>query len=217
MKKSYLVLLPLSALLLICGGSTCADDLARMTPVNELHIAATHNDLDGIDRALRNGNWIEVRDHQQNTALHFAAAYGKVDATMRLLERGANPNAQDSSGRTPLHVASPQDQGRIFYRRYAETMDALLRFGANVNAIDGYGETPLHRAAYWVIPENVELLVRWGADRSVRNYAGKTAFDLASDMIRYEERWLQDCRQIRNQTCSLDRFNRLNEIMHLLN
>lgn len=49
-------------------------------------------------------------------------------------------------GRTPLHVASPQEQGWITYRRYAETMDALLRFGAQINAIDGYGETPLHRA-----------------------------------------------------------------------
>jgi ankyrin repeat protein len=216
MKKSYLLLLPLTIVFLICGGSTCADDLARMTPTNDLHFAASNNDLDGIDRALNRGYSIELRDDRQNTALHFAAFYGKVDAAKRLLERGANPNAQDMSGRSPLHLASPESNESMFYRRYAETMEVLLNYGAQINATDGFGDTPLHRAAYWVVPENVELLVRWGADRSIRNYERQTAFDVASDKIRSEGNWLQNCRQM-HKNCSLDRFNRLSEILRLLN
>lgn len=216
MKKSYLVLLPLVTVFLICGGSTCADDLARWAPKNELHKAAANNDLYGIDLALSHGNWIEIRDERLNTALHFSASYGRPEATRRLLERGADKNARDYSGRTPLHLASPE-RGWRSYRHYPETMEVLLNFGAQINAIDSYGETPLHRAVFWEITENIELLVRWGADRSIRNFRGQTAFDLASEMFRSEERWIQDCRQIHNRICTLDRFNRLSEILRHLN
>ena len=43
------------------------------------------------------------------------------------------------------------------------------------------GETPLHHAASWNRGTSVELLLKRGADRTLRNKAGKTALDLARE------------------------------------
>lgn len=157
--------------------SVGCDDLYRTLPSNELHMAASMNDLERIDRALRNGYSIDTTDEVGNTALHIAAAYGKVDAIKRLTERGANVNLRDRTGRTPLHIATPQNEGMIFYRKYLKSINVLIDAGAYIDAQDNYGDTPLHRAAYWDCLENIRALKRRGANPRILNNRGQTPAD----------------------------------------
>lgn len=78
-------------------------------------------------------------------------------------------------GETPLHLAAKSGT--------QETIVALLDAGADVNAQTELGETPLHFAAksnYRPL-ENIVVLLNTGADGSLKNGDGKTAFDVAKD------------------------------------
>lgn len=56
----------------------------------------------------------------------------------------------------------------------------LIDKGADINAVDINGNTPLHVASYYdYYYENIEELISRGADRTIKNKDGKTAFDLA--------------------------------------
>ena len=58
---------------------------------------------------------------------------------------------------------------------------ALLAAGAEVNARASYGVTPLHAAAANGTPAVIAALLAAGADASVVDDDGKTAFDHAED------------------------------------
>jgi ankyrin repeat protein len=64
----------------------------------------------------------------------------------------------------------------------AAVVELLLDRGASIDAPDTEaGATPLHYAASWNRRPTVELLLKRGADATLRNKAGKTALDLARD------------------------------------
>jgi len=83
----------------------------------------------------------------------------------QLLDLGADPNRATGEGITPLMLAA--ELGNL------EFVQALLRRGANPNAKDGNGDTALHAANAKEGAHNVkELLIRAGADGSLRNTLG---------------------------------------------
>ena len=82
-------------------------------------------------------------------------------------------NSQDASGYTPLLYAARRLGGE-------EVCSVLLKRGADVNAATrGFGQTPLHRAVSVGSVEIVALLLQYGAERSVKDSRGKTAYDVA--------------------------------------
>ena len=102
------------------------------------------------------------------------------EAVIRLLLRhGANVNETDKNGVTPVHRA-------VRFRSPA-AVKLLLENGANVNAVDRRTRsTPLHRAVTNTgapatagkseqVVEIIRLLLAHGADRAIKNRAGKTA------------------------------------------
>ncbi len=58
----------------------------------------------------------------------------------------------------------------------------MLANGADVNKANYQGDTPLHTAAFWGIEANIKLLLQYGADRSIKNKNGETAYDVAMAM-----------------------------------
>ncbi|HEY1784550.1 MAG TPA: ankyrin repeat domain-containing protein [Pirellulales bacterium] len=106
---------------------------------------------------------------------------------LALLDAGAEIHAADKNGVTPLHHA-------VRFRSPA-AVETLLRRGAAVNQIcKRSGSTPLHRAVTSTgapgtagkqeeAKQIVEILLRYGADISIKNNSGKTA----ADYVRGEE------------------------------
>lgn len=106
----------------------------------------------------------------------------KIEA---LLRAGADVQEADKNGVTPLHHA-------VRFRSPA-AVATLLEHGADVNrACKRSGSTALHRAVTSTgapatagkvaeARQIVELLLRYGADPSIRNKSGKTAVEYVRD------------------------------------
>jgi uncharacterized protein len=101
------------------------------------------------------------------------------------LKAGADLHETDKNGVTALHHA-------VRFRSPA-AVEALLEHGANVNqTCRRSGSTPLHRAVTWsgapktagkqdAAREIIEILLRFGADPSIKNKNGKRAVDYVHD------------------------------------
>jgi hypothetical protein len=78
---------------------------------------------------------------------------------------------------TALHCAV-QAHFALHYSR-ADVVEKLLANGASVHATDIDGNTALHLAAKFYCDYTIiNLLLKAGADRSAKNHAGKTAYDM---------------------------------------
>jgi ankyrin repeat protein len=89
----------------------------------------------------------------------------------QLLDAGADAGPRGPELRTALHWAASVDAW--------EVGDLLIQRGANVNATDLDDETPLHSAAFSGDARMVRLLLRAGADRSIRAAWSGTAEETA--------------------------------------
>ena len=59
----------------------------------------------------------------------------------------------------------------------------LIDQGADINIQDPWGDTPLHRAAYFGNIEMVQLLLKKGANKHLKNKKGRTPANLAAEAI----------------------------------
>eukprot|EP00940_MAST-03C_sp_MAST-3C-sp2_P001768 g1768.t1 len=141
------------------------------------------------------------------TPLHFAVVENANYALRRLLEaEGVDVNAENAGGLTPLHIAAgvghvaPMrvllDSGADVLRKasnkyeslpihlaaassLAQAADLLLLHGSPFDVPNALGVYPIHAAALAGSPETVRVLLEAGADPSVLNRDGKTAFEVA--------------------------------------
>ncbi len=123
------------------------------------------------DFLLAGGAGREAVDGGGFSCLQLAALNGSLWVLKSLLRAGADPS-RSGRGETPLVLAAGD--------HHTECVTALLRAGADPNATSGT-ITALHAA----IGDHGSLsaLLEAGADASVRDVKGKTAFDLAREYI----------------------------------
>ncbi len=108
----------------------------------------------GADASLANRNGV--------TPLWLAANRGDDVMIKLLLEEGADPNEPLPLGRRPLMLAARSG--------VVEAVEVLLNAGANPNAVeDERGTTALMQAADQGHPDVIKMLVRHGAEVSVRS------------------------------------------------
>lgn len=86
------------------------------------------------------------------------------------LENGGDVNQPLDNQLSPLYVATGPKGGH-------EALKLLLEKGAKVD-VGTEKYTPLMNAASWVDLESVRLLLAKGADKTLTNEDGKTAYDL---------------------------------------
>lgn len=114
-------------------------------------------------------------DDRKNTLLHIATNNKHSYAVRELIKiKGINPNAADVTGRTPLMMAARS--------RFYEGVEAILEHEeTDPNIADKNGWTALMEAAVENNHREYELLIKKGADSSLRNNQGQTAAEIARD------------------------------------
>lgn len=159
---STVVLLALAG----CGAEPPDSGLGDDIP--PLLIAAEQGDLPGIEALLQKRPLADVRDSCDWTPLMKAALNGHTEAVARLLEAGAAVDARDKGGYTALLLAASND--------HAGVVRMLLEQGAMVDHQElTKGWTALIWAAKLGHGETVDELLTHGADRTLRDFSGRTA------------------------------------------
>lgn len=168
---------------------------------NVLHLSAGGGQASALGllcKLYTDNEWdINQQDENGRSPLHYAAASGSSECVFYLLQAGAVANAQDRQGLTPLHaateyqldVAAARQARRKARFPYGEdrgrSWDGLQRL------MDLRRDSPVHKAPEAVraavavenevqtVQDSVRLLLSAGADRSLRDSSGWTAYDLA--------------------------------------
>jgi hypothetical protein len=133
-------------------------------------------DYNKLKLFIDHGADVNARDNTGNTALHNLIEQCNVESVRFLVDSGADVNIVNNNGQSALFAAA----------KNASTVNIglLVARGANVNAVDRYGNTPLHVAAAAAATSSqdaVDLLLKSGANRDVRNAEGKSLSDIVGE------------------------------------
>ena len=144
------------------------------TPVHSLLASNSDVTVDVLDKLLSANN-LSLKDNQDATLLHAACRSGNLPAVEHFVGRGLSLTALTYSNETLIHYAvSPGNAGLIQWLIDTKQID--------INAKDKTGETALHRATWQNNREVVELLIRNGADLTIKNDYDQRAYDIATRM-----------------------------------
>jgi uncharacterized protein len=114
------------------------------------------------------GTKVDTRSKSDESPLMMAALKGHIAFAKRLIERGADVN---KTGWTPLHYAATGG--------HLEMIKLLLEENAYIDAESPNKSTPLMMAAMYGTEDAAKLLLKEGADASIKNSQGLTAADFA--------------------------------------
>jgi hypothetical protein len=181
-----------------------AVDSSKRSP---LHIASKCGHVALVSILIQKGYSAHLRDKFLRTPLHIACQSSQARVAQTLLESGSDIYARDSIGRTSLHYASCgislelvslllQNEPELVHCKdiygrtslhYAvwnpdplEIGKKLLDSKAEVDALDEEGMTPLHFAADGGKGKIIPLLLKYGANPSLRDgRTQRTAYQLA--------------------------------------
>ena len=170
----------------------------RPTSLGDRLVRAAHEGrLDKVRDYLAAGvdvNALDKTGHDTcgRTALMASARFAHADIAVALLEKGADPNVVSQNRWWPgtaLHDAA----GGFWTADRNRFVQLLLRAGAEVNAQDTRGGTPLMRAVFDFSSDSRQIehalavirqLLDAGADRQLRDHAGKTVLDFVQESAR---------------------------------
>ena len=147
--------------------------------------AALEEDSKKTTKLLLNHADVEVNavNKFNNTPLHYAALFNSKLSIKELLDHNkTNVNAEGRDQQTPLHFAASANS--------LEAAKELIQHeNIEVNAVDMFGKTAHHYAAFHCEAKFIELLVKYGADLTVKDNAG----DIAKIPTEVVEELLDDC------------------------
>lgn len=142
-----------------------------------LMLGAMQNNFTQVKLALKYKANTQIQNKQGDTALHWAAGTGgfkiteaiinssKPDENTKIANKNnfnAYINKKDRSSKTPLHFAA-------LYQSNVESINLLLDNNADINSLDINGQTPAHFAAAVRNWDNLETLLKRGANLSIKD------------------------------------------------
>ena len=155
------------------GAEVDSRDFVFQTP---LFLAVEKNHLEMAKLLIKNGADVNTNDSSLYRPLHIAAQKN-YEITKLLLESGADPNNTNQHGYAPIHYAALNGKNDI--------VELLILHHADVNLRDEKDYTALMAVASQEILKGsdlistTKLLLEKGADPSIVNKDGKTAYDYA--------------------------------------
>jgi ankyrin repeat protein len=158
--------------------SAVASAVAPAAPENinkELLLAAHRGELDKLKQLLDAGADVNYRNEDSMTPLMFAVTSDHLDIVNELIRRGADITTAAMNGATALHLAANFGHVDILKK----IIDTHLAERDHLNAQDSRGQTALHGAAEGGMVNSVMLLLQKGADATIMDDDGNTAYDLA--------------------------------------
>src|SRR5262249_33553443 len=111
---------------------------------------------------------LKVADRAGRTAFDYAIIRGDRETAKLLVTRGADVDARGKYALTPLMRAAERGD--------TTAMEVALELGAKINA-----QSEAMLAAMDGKADAVRLLLRYGADRELKDYRGKSAIDWARE------------------------------------
>lgn len=157
-------------LLIDIGADVNITNCKKKTALHEVAILG-HTEIAKL--LIDNGADVNAKDKDNATPLHKAALVGDTVIAKLLIDNKANINIQDDIGYTPLHNAASLKSCN------EDIIELLINNGANINAIDDEGCTSLHVAAWYDNKKIVELLLKYGIDKNIKDEQEETAVECA--------------------------------------
>ncbi|WKT54228.1 Ankyrin repeat [Fusarium oxysporum f. sp. vasinfectum] len=136
-----------------------------------LHCCAS---VANCDMLLKRGAVVDHADKQGLTALHTASLSGDVDIVRVLLSHKPKLDLKAKKSGTALHCA--------VIKGSMDVVMALIEAEVPVNELDVYGDTASHIAVRMARTSILRILIRHGADLSIRNSTRQTPKDLAKSI-----------------------------------
>ena len=137
-----------------------------------LFLAAEQGQIAEVKQLLKRGAIVDARDNCQWTPFMRAAQKGHLDVVKVLLAAGGDINSVDKDGSNALMAVIINNQVKV--------MDYLLEQKIEINNTD---KTMGWTALIWAIKQGrddvVDKLLASGADITMKDHAGKTAYDWA--------------------------------------
>lgn len=144
----------------------------RSDKITAIMGAADGGHVEALRLLLERKPNVNAADIYGMTALSHAARRGQTFAAQALIDAGADVNTADNAGLTPLMYAAMNG--------YPDAARLLIARGARVNDKSKAGDSALLLAArYSGEPTVVSLLLKSGADASVRDARGRTSAQIA--------------------------------------
>jgi ankyrin repeat protein len=139
-----------------------------------LMFAAISGDVDNVTFLLSRGARPNPRPNAAgDSPLSEAITYGHAAVAHALIQAGAKTDLVERTGVNLLHWATITNR--------ADVIPELAKAGVDINAVDEHGFTPLMYAATIDFGDAATLraLLAAGADRAVKNHAGRTPLQQA--------------------------------------
>ena len=169
-------------LALIQGDSTCITALTwsnwslpgRKLQACDLPAAVLAKDTTAVQMLVELGVPLNAYDQNGSTALIHASGLGLQDIVHFLLKKGADTEIAAKGGATAVWAAISQSN--------TEILRILLEAGANSNQMVA-GYPPLNLACLSGSPEQVSLLLEYGADVSLMDMHGHNALHACAALL----------------------------------
>jgi ankyrin repeat protein len=164
-------------------GEMTVHDAFKDPLVAEMVEAASNGQPSVLDAKIRAGANVNYIGTEGITPLMWVIPMNHhshdVSGVRRLLEAGADPNYRDPRTQgSAIYLAAGGDRPGL--------LELILKFKGNPNLVGPHNESPFMTAVMQFREENIELLLKYGADINFHDSFGASAPNTAVDMGRFD-------------------------------